>query len=360
MASSRTITVAAAQLGAIQLATPRSEVIDRMVKLLDQAKESEVRLVVFPELALTTFFPRHIIQDPTEVAKYFEPESAENPKALLTNDNTRMLFERAKDLSIDISLGYGERWSGNDGKITHYNTMIYYSAKRNDILAKYRKVHLPGTKEPMRKPDFAEQLEKMFFEPGDLGFQAFRVPGLVDGALKANDVEVAQQTTSTEGKGDPILGMLLCNDRRWPEAWRCYGMQGAELVLEGYNTRGYAPQHPGTEKEQEELAIFHHRLACQAGSYQNACFSINCAKAGYEDGGLLIASSIIVAPSGKIIAESTTSGDELIAAQIDLAECRFNKEGVFNFGKHRAIEHYSRIAERTGVHEVPLLADEAV
>ncbi|PLB44212.1 n-carbamyl-d-amino acid amidohydrolase [Aspergillus steynii IBT 23096] len=359
MMSSRTLTVAAAQLGAIQLATPRSQVINRMLKLLDRAKQSEVRLVVFPELALTTFFPRHIIQDPGEVAKYFEPESAEDPAALLKNDNTRPLFHRARDLGIDISFGYGERWSDKDGKLTDYNTMIYYSAKSNAVLAKYRKVHLPGTKEPVRKPDHAEQLEKMFFAPGDLGFQAFRVPGLVDGTLTARDGDATPQS-ATEGQGDPILGMLLCNDRRWPEAWRCYGLQGVELVLEGYNTCGYAPQRPGTEKEQEELAVFHHRLSCQAGSYQNACFSIHCAKAGYEDGGLLIASSMIVAPSGRVIAESTTSDDELVVAQINLADCRYYKEGVFNFEKHRRVEHYGRIVEQTGVQEVPLLAGESV
>ncbi|PYH94570.1 n-carbamyl-d-amino acid amidohydrolase [Aspergillus ellipticus CBS 707.79] len=353
MTSPRLITVAAAQLGAIQLNTLRTEVIDRMLNLLGQAKDLDVRLVVFPELALTTFFPRHIIQDPAEIAKYFEESSDENPNALLTNENTRVLFERAKSLGIDISFGYGERWSDKYGKQSHYNTMTYYSAKGGSILAKYRKVHLPGTKEPVRKPNVAEQLEKMFFENGDLGFQAFRVPHLVDGALKANDIDSTRP--STDGKGDPILGMLLCNDRRWPEAWRCYGLQGAELVLQGYNTRGYAPQNPGTPKAQEELAIFHHRLSCQAGSYQNACFSINCGKAGYEDGGLLIASSIIVAPSGKIIAESKTSDDELVVASIDLAECRFNKEGVFNFGKHRVVEHYGRLIEQVGVQEIPLL-----
>ncbi|KAI1323633.1 hypothetical protein F5Y16DRAFT_403195 [Xylariaceae sp. FL0255] len=80
---------------------------------------------------------------------------------------------------------------------------------------------------------------------------------------------------------------------------------------------------------------FHHKLACQACSYQNACFSINTAKAGTEDGGLLIAGSVIVAPSGHIIAETKTAEDELIVATIDLADCRFNKEGVFNLGKHR-------------------------
>lgn len=346
--------VAAAQLGPIQLATPRSEVIGRMIKLLDQAAASKVNLVVFPELALTTFFPRHIIEDPNELAKYYENESTDTPDALLVNTNTKALFDQAKSHSIDISFGYAERWTDSKGMTTSFNTMIYYSATSNKIQAKYRKVHLPGTEKPLRKPKNAEQLEKMYFASGDLGFEAFRVPGLIQTSLKAKDVEGEDKC---EGKGDPIMGMLLCNDRRWPEGWRCYGLQGVELVLQGYNTRGYAPQNPGTADEQEQLAIFHHRLACQAGSYQNACFSINCGKAGYEDGGLLIGSSIIVAPSGKVIAESKTSDDELIVANIDLADCRFNKEGVFNFGKHRQVKHYARIVEQVGVQEPPFLAE---
>ena len=30
--------------------------------------------------------------------------------------------------------------------------------------------------------------------------------------------------------------MMICNDRRWPEAYRVMGLQGVELVALGYNT----------------------------------------------------------------------------------------------------------------------------
>ena len=355
MATSRILTVAAAQLGPIQLATPRSEVLERMLNLLEKAGTAspKINLVAYPELALTTFFPRHIITDSDDVSRFFEPESASKPHAITQNPQTKPLFDRAKALDIDISLGYAESWTDADGKTTNYNTMIYYSAMRDSVLSKYRKVHLPGTPKPVLKPNHSEQLEKMYFANGNLGFQAFRVPGLVKGALKQQTVN--GHSGASDGMGDPILGMLLCNDRRWPEAWREYGLQGAELILQGYNTCGYAPQLPGNVDEQEQLAIFHHRLSCQAGSYQNACFSINPGKAGYEDGGLLIACSIIVHPNGKIIAESKTKDDELITATIDLSDCRDGKTRVFAFEKHRRIEHYGRIGTQTGAVEPPLL-----
>jgi predicted amidohydrolase len=57
--TNRTITVAAAQLGPIQRAEPRSVAVERMIRLLERAHHRGVELVVFPELALTTFFPPH-------------------------------------------------------------------------------------------------------------------------------------------------------------------------------------------------------------------------------------------------------------------------------------------------------------
>ncbi|KAF4120836.1 putative amidohydrolase [Geosmithia morbida] len=350
MSEDRKIIVAAAQLGPIQLETPREKVLQRMLKLLDDASSQGVRLVTFPELALTTFFPRHVLTDEAELAKFFEPESEGEPKALRASPNLKPLFDKAQGLGIDFAVGYAERWTDAAGKKTDYNTMIYYSAIEDSIISKYRKVHLPGSYEPFNRPNFSEQLEKRYFTPGDLGFPAFRAPGLVNDAAKADSKD------STPGKGDPILGMLICNDRRWPEAWRCYGLQGVELVLEGYNTTGYAPQNRGDEEEQYDLAVFHHRLSCQAGSYQNACFSINTAKAGVEDGGLLIAGSVIVAPSGKIVAESKTRDDELVVAEIDLCDCARYKNGVFNFAKHRRVEHYSPIVNQVGAVEIPLLS----
>ena len=227
----RTLTVAAAQLGPIKsLDTPRSETLGRLIALLEQASEKKVNLVVFPELTFTTFYPAYIIDNPGDVAKFFEPASAEDPYAITNSPNGKPLIEKADELGIDISFGYGERWTGNDGKVVDYNTAVYYSASRKECIAKYRKIHLPGRYEPDTRPGVTQQLEKRYFTPGDLGFEAFRVPGLIDGALKAEDVGSAS-SIDTEGKGDPIMGMLICNDRRWAEGWRCYGLQGIELLL---------------------------------------------------------------------------------------------------------------------------------
>lgn len=90
------------------------------------------------------------------------------------------------------------------------------------------------SKNPFGNPDAVNQLEQRYFEPGNLGFKAFRTPGLIAETQKKG-VDKAEI-----GKGDPIMGMMICNDRRWPESWRCYGLQGVEVVLCGYNTAGFA------------------------------------------------------------------------------------------------------------------------
>lgn len=232
MTGQRLLTVAAAQLGPIKsLDTPRYEVLERLIALLEKASARKVSLVVFPELAFTTFFPGYVIENQEDLDKFFESANAEDPYAITRSPSAKPLVEKANELGIDISFGYGERWTGQDGKVSYYNTAVYYSARQRRCLAKYRKVHLPGRYEPDPLPGVTQQLEKKYFAVGDLGFEAFRVPGLVDGALKSKDVSSDAEIDHIQGKGDPIMGMLICNDRRWAEGWRCYGLQGVEIVL---------------------------------------------------------------------------------------------------------------------------------
>ena len=306
---SRTLKIAAAQLGPNHLTTPRADIISRMITLLQHASSLGAKIVLFPETAFTTFFPRHLITSQEELDSYFE-----NSDNLPESPNTKPLFDEAKKLAIDISVGFAER--DIDGK--GYNTSVYYSSSEKKVIAKYRKVHLPGTREPFENPDAINQLEKRYFEPGNLGFNAFRAPGLIEGVIKKSSGE------KSHGKGDPVLGMMICNDRRWVEGWRCFGLQGVEVVLCGYNTVGWAPDLWGTRKpmtpaEAEDDALFHHKLVMQGNSYMNSCFSVSAAKAGLEDGKYdLIAGSCITSPEGRLLAEAKTKGDEIVFAEIDL------------------------------------------
>ncbi|KAG9235001.1 putative N-carbamoyl-D-amino acid hydrolase, partial [Amylocarpus encephaloides] len=316
----RTLKVAAAQLGPVHLTSTRQETLTRMIKLLKAAAVMGAQLVLFPEVAFVTFFPRHLISSQEELDAYFEHNDD-----LPNSPQTALLFTCAKE----------------EGK----------------VISKYRKVHLPGTVEPFDKPDAVNQLEKRYFTPGDLGFKAFRVPDLVEGTLKKDATPEQRGERNGEGKGDPIMGMIICNDRRWPESWRSYGLQGVELLLCGYNTAGFAPDLWGTQmpispEQAEEDAVFHHKLVMQANSYMNSCFSVSAAKAGMEDGKYdLIGGSCITDPEGHVVTEAKTKDDEVIFAEIDLSDCRQGKEKTFDLVRHRRTEAYSLIHTQTGVVE---------
>ena len=135
------------------------------------------------------------------------------------------------------------------------------------------------------------------------------------------------------------LGMCICNDRRWPETWRMLGLGGAELVVLGYNTPLHYPPAP----EHDHLQYFHNELSVQAGCYQNGLWAVAVAKAGMEEGSELIGGSVIVAPTGEIVARCVTSGDEVISAEIDLDRCTEIRANVFNFALHREPQDYALI-----------------
>jgi len=302
----RPITVAGAQLGPIQRSDSREQVVDRMLALMRSAAKRNADLVVFPELALTTFFPRWSFDTQSEVDFWFETE--------MPNAVTKPLFDFAAGQGMAMYLGYAELTP--EGR--HFNSSIL-TDKTGASVGKYRKVHLPGHAEFDPKRAF-QHLEKRYFEPGDLGFPVWRVMG-------------------------GVFGMCICNDRRWPETYRVMGLQGAEMILLGYNTPSTNSQKGSEGPEQR---MFHHRLVLQSGAYQNAAWVVAVAKAGLEDGHSLIGGSVIVNPDGVVVAESKTEDDELVVHTCDLDDTVFGKTTAFDFARHRRIEHYGLICTRTG------------
>ena len=101
--------------------------------------------------------------------------------------------------------------------------------------------------------------------------------------------------------------------------------------------------------EGPEQRLFHNRLSVQAGAYQNSTFVVAVAKGGDEDGHPLIGGSLIVNPDGEIVAEASTEGEELLVHACDLDDTQFGKRTIFDFARHRRIEHYGRITSQSGV-----------
>lgn len=303
---SRILRVGAAQVGPVGRHESRASVVDRLVALMEQAASGGVELVVYPELTLTTFFPRWFVEDEDdlELDDFYETE--------MPGPETQKLFDVAAANGVGFCLGYAELTP--DGH--RYNTQILVE-RDGSIVGKYRKVHLPGHREHEPWREF-QHLERRYFEPGD-EFPTWRAFG-------------------------GVVGMAICNDRRWPETYRCLALGGAELILIGYNT----PMHYAPDPSQDMLQSFHSHLVMQAGAYQNGCFVVGVAKGGNEEGVESLADSCIIAPTGRVIALTAHNGDELAVADIDLDLTRNYKETLFQFDRYRRPETYTAITAQRG------------
>ena len=301
----RNLNVAAAQLGPVQQADDRKSVVSRLLDLLREAHGKKAELVVFPELALTTFFPRWFVDDITKADHWYETE--------MPSTVTKPLFDEAKKLGIGFCLGYAELTNSGE----RFNTQILVE-RDGRVVAKYRKVHIPGHEQ--HEPDRPFQhAERYYFTPSNEGFGVW---------------------PAFNGR----IGMMICNDRRWPESYRVMGLQGVEMILCGYNT----PLHYVPDPSQDALQGFHNALVMQSGAYQNGTFVVGVAKGGVEEGVDSLADSSIIAPSGEILAKTATNGDEVITAVCDLDWCYNYKNTLFDFNKYRRPEVYGRITNQRG------------
>ncbi|MBI1848174.1 MAG: N-carbamoyl-D-amino-acid hydrolase, partial [Candidatus Rokubacteria bacterium] len=220
--------------------------------------------------------------------QFFETEMP--PKALAP------LLARARAAGVACHVGFSEKDGGR-----YFNTAILTDTA-GALLGKYRKIHLPGVKEP---DGYAQVYEPHFFETGDTGYRVWPL-------------------------GGATVGVAICQDRRYGETYRMLGLQGAEIVLIGYNT----PLSP--------LALSQNELVMRAGAYENSLFVVGIAKAGVEDGLTLIGGSCVIDPFGEVLAKAATTGDELIAARIDL-DHRLPALKRWNFYGRRHPEHYGLI-----------------
>ena len=177
---SRIIRVAAAQLGPIQRSDSRESVVERLMSLMQQAATVKAELVVYPELALTTFFPRWFVDDISEADHWYETS--------MPSPVVEPLFTLAKSLRIGFCLGYAELTEFGE----RFNTQILVD-RDGAVVGKYRKVHIPGHEH--HEPDRPFQhAERYYFTPSTEGFPVWNA-------------------------FDGRVGMMICNDRRWPESY---------------------------------------------------------------------------------------------------------------------------------------------
>ena len=122
------LAIAAGEMGPISRDESRASAVRRMTDMMRQAKRILVELMVFPELALTTYFPMWFIEDQAEIDFYFERE--------MPNEYARPLFGTAAESEMGFYLGYAEISEGN-GETRRYNAAILVDAS-GAIISKYQ------------------------------------------------------------------------------------------------------------------------------------------------------------------------------------------------------------------------------
>ena len=247
---SRVLRIGGAQMGPIQKADSRQAVVRRMLDLLEQAKAAKVR-----PRGLSGARAHHLlsalVHDRTgrgrRLVRARDAECRDAAAVRAGRRSTASGFRSAMPSSPPTAItSTPPSWSIGTGRSS----------------ASTARCICPGHSEFDPQRAF-QHLEKRYFEPGDLGFPVWRTMG-------------------------GIVGMCICNDRRWPETYRVMGLQGVELIVLGYNTPSVNSQRAD---EGPQKRLFHNRLTLQAGAYQNSTWVVAVAKGGAEDGYPMIAGS---------------------------------------------------------------------
>ena len=225
------------------------EVKENLEQAFSMIDTIEAELIVLPEL-FTTGYQFTEIEEVNELAE-------EIPSGPTCN----ALMEYAYSKKIYIAFGIAEK---QEGRLFNSAALI----GPEGFIGKYRKSHL-----------FYE--EKLFFSPGDTGFNVFDM-----GAAK--------------------LGLMICYDWWFPEAARTLALNGADIIC-----------HPAN------LVLTGCQKAMQTRSLENAVFSVTANRIGSEARGgkeelNFTGRSQIVDPSGQVILSLDSNKEGAAAVDIDI------------------------------------------
>ena len=241
-----------------------SENVTRGLRLLDDAQcDKRFDLVVFDELFNTRFFA---VDRLDRFDQYFET---------IPGPTVSALAAAARKHETNIVAGIGERSATGH----YYNSAIVLD-RRGDVVGVYRKTHVPL----MAAPEDRATYERNYFRPGD-GLPVFQLDC-------AN------------------LGILICYDRHFPEAWRTLALRGAEIIAVPTGARSW--------NRSWRSGIWEALLRTMA--YVNGVFVVGVNRAGVEERTTYTGDSMIVSPIGGEILERAPEGalDCAITATFDL------------------------------------------
>jgi N-carbamoylputrescine amidase len=237
----------------------RAANLARALRNMEEARGQGADLAVFPELALTRFFPQH--QNFTAAGEWAEP---------IPGPTADRIADKARELSLVTVFNMYER----DERGRTFDSSPVFEAD-GSLLGITRMVHIA---------DYEWFHEKEYYHPGDRGASVYR---------------------TSVGR----VGVAICYDRHYPEYMRALGVAGAELVV--------IPQAGGVGEWPEGLFEAEVRTA----AFQNGYFAALCNRVGEEEKITFAGESFISDPEGRIIARGKSTADDLVLADLDLSAC---------------------------------------
>jgi N-carbamoylputrescine amidase len=232
--------------------------LSRSLEMINQAADQGARLIVLPELCSTGY----VFHSRQEAFALAEP--------LPQGPTVQAWLKVAAERELFIVAGIAER----DGEKL-YNSAAVIGPE--GYLGTFRKVHLWGD-------------EHLFFEPGNLGFPVFH---------------------TAFGR----LGVMICYDQWFPEAYRSCAVRGADVVCIPTN---WVPI-PGQRPDREAMA----NVLAMAAAHSNGFYVAAANRVGEERGQPFIGQSLIVSHSGWPMAGPASASEEaILLASVNLSAAR--------------------------------------
>jgi N-carbamoylputrescine amidase len=249
----------------------------RSIKAFEYAAMKGAKIIAFPELSFTTFYPQKPAAGNT--LELSEP---------IPGPTTDVFCELAKKWQVVVVLNLFERI----GDKTFDSSPVIDTD--GTILGITRMVHI------IEAPCFFEQ---GYYTPGDGKNLVFN-------------------TTICK------IGVCICYDRHFPEYMRILGLMGAELVI--------IPQ--AGAKDEWPACLFECEM--QVAGFQNGYFTALCNRVGQEEDIYFEGKSFITSPDGKIISQAPKGKDFVLISEINLDEIK-NSHAKSHFIADRRPDLYS-------------------
>lgn len=289
------VKVVGIQPGTVTPGMSNEEYVDKQIGYMETLVEKEKPyLVAFPEMMTGIYFGM------VREKKWFQ--YAED---FLTGPTTAKMLAESKKLNIHIAYSLFER-AVEDGKEVYYNTMGLVSPVRG-LIGKYRKIHIPGG-DIRYNPVY----EKYYFNSGNI-LPVFELD---------NGVKIA---------------MLICYDRSFPEVWRSYYLQGAQIIVAATCTMGLRSDMFVTE--------------LQTRAMESHAFVIGLNRAGDEqvenepEKRHHFGKSLIANPLGNLVVEPLSDESwSYVAAELDMDEVVYAR-GRLNWERDRHPEVYGMLTD---------------